>query len=250
MTSRKTADPADPWPAAPELPRPHLMDQRWEDAVFLHWRISVSAAAARMPPGVRADVVDDSAWAGLVGFRMHRIRLGAAVPLLWWGSFPEINVRLYSREPDGTRGVVFLSLDASRLAVVLGARAAGLPYVWSRCRAVVPDGADPDCGYDVERRRGRTTSSFAVRPDRTVRADDELSVELTARFGLHSRFADRTVHVPVSHEPWPLHPATVTHLEDGLLAAAGLHVDGPPESVLFSPGVRTRIGRPRTVRSP
>ena len=47
-----------------------------------------------------------------------------------------------------------------------------------------------------------------------------------------------------------LRPDTVTHLEDGLLAAAGLDVDGPPESVLFSPGVRTRIGRPRRVRSP
>ena len=250
MTSRTTADPAAPWPAAPGLPRPYLMDQRWEDAVFLHWRIPVSAAAARMPPGVRADVVDGSAWAGLVGFRMQRLRLGAAVPLPYWGSFPEINVRLYSREPDGTRAVVFLSLDAPRLAVVLGARAAGLPYVWSQCRAAAPDGADPSYGYDVVRRRGRTTSSFAVHPDRAARADDELSLELTARFGLHSRFAGRTVHVPVSHEPWPLHPAAVAHLEDGLLAAAGLDVDGPPESVLFSPGVRTRIGRPRTVHGP
>ncbi|MFI7742830.1 YqjF family protein [Kocuria rhizosphaericola] len=225
------------------------MDQRWEDAVFLHWRIPAAAAATRMPPGVRADVIDGSAWAGLVGFRMHRIRLGATVPLPWLGSFPEINVRLYSREQDGTRGVVFLSLDAPRLAVVLGARAAGIPYVWSRCRAVVEDEADPGFGYDVERRRGRTGTSFAVRPDRAAAADDELSLGLTARFGLHSRFAGRTVHVPVSHEPWPLHPAATTHLEDGLLAAAGLDVHGPPESVLFSPGVRTRIGRPRTVRS-
>lgn len=226
------------------------MDQRWEDAVFLHWRIPVAAAAARMPPGVRADVVDGSAWVGLVGFRMHRIRLGAAVPLPWLGSFPEINVRLYSREPDGTRGVVFLSLDAPRLAVVLGARAAGIPYVWSRCRAVVTDGAEPAHGYDVRRWRGGAGSSFAVRADRAATADDALSLELTARFGLHSRSGGRTVHVPIEHGPWPLHPATTTHLEDGLVAAAGLDVHGPPESVLFSPGLRTRIGRPRTVPSP
>lgn len=230
------------------------MDQLWEDAVFLHWRIPVPAAAALMPPGVRPDVVDGSAWVGLVGFRMHRIRLGAAVPLPWLGSFPEINVRLYSREADGTRAVVFLSLDAPRLAVVLGARAAGLPYVWSRCRAAAragpdPDGPDPGVGYDVRRRGGRTTSAFAVRPDRTVRADDELSVELTARFGLHGRFAGRTVHVPVLHEPWPLHPATATRVADGLVAAAGIDVAGPPASALYSPGVRTRIGRPRTVRA-
>lgn len=238
-----------PWPAAPELPRPVLMDQHWEDAVFLHWRIPPSAAAARLPPGVRPDVVDGSAWVGLVGFRMHRLRLGAAVPLPRLGTFPEINVRLYSREEDGTRGVVFLSLDAPWLAVVLGARAAGLPYVWSRCRAQVTDAPEPDYGYDVRRRRGGAESSFAVRPDRAALAEDDLSLELTARFGLHSRFAGRTVHVPVSHEPWRLHPATTTHLEDGLLSAAGLDVDGPPESALFSPGVRTRIGRPRTLRA-
>ena len=71
MTSRTTADPAAPWPAAPGLPRPHLMDQRWEDAVFLHWRIPVPAAAARMPPGVRADVVGIGEAARLRGLSLR-----------------------------------------------------------------------------------------------------------------------------------------------------------------------------------
>lgn len=228
------------------LPRPHLVDQCWADAVFLHWRIPVPLAQGHMPPGVRPDLVDGSAWAGLIGFRMRRTRLGTLVPLPWLGSFPEINVRLYSVGPDGTRGVVFLSLDAPRLAAVLGARAVGVPYVWSRCRS----GTDEGVGYLVERRRGGAGSRFAVRPDRTEQADDEVSLELTARFGLHHRFAGRTVYVPVSHRPWPLHPATPTHLEDGLLRAAGLEVHGPPDSVLFSPGVRARLGRPWTVPSP
>src|SRR6476660_5123227 len=66
---------------------------------------------------------------------------GPGVP--YFGSFNEINVRLYSREPDGNRGVVFLSLDASRLAVVLAARAAGIPYVWSRTRFLRADTVRP-----------------------------------------------------------------------------------------------------------
>ena len=84
-----------------------------------------------MPPGVVPDSFDGSAWVGLIGFRMLGAGLGRGPAVPYFGSFSEINVRLYSREPDGTRGVVFLSLDASRLAVVLAARAAGIPYVWS-----------------------------------------------------------------------------------------------------------------------
>ncbi len=108
------------------------MDQRWTDAVFLHWRIPAAAAAPFMPAGVVPDVFDGSAWVGLIGFRMQGAGLGSGPGIPYFGSFNEINVRLYSREPDGTRGVVFLSLDATRLAVVLAARAAGIPYVWSR----------------------------------------------------------------------------------------------------------------------
>ena len=122
----------DPWPSAPELPAPIIMDQRWTDAVFLHWRIPHAVAAPFMPPGVVPDDFDGSAWVGLIGFRMQGAGLGRGPGIPYFGSFNEINVRLYSREPDGTRGVVFLSLDATRLAVVLAARAAGIPYVWSR----------------------------------------------------------------------------------------------------------------------
>ena len=68
-----------------------------------------------------------------------------------------------------------------------------------------------------------------------------------ARFGMHTRFGRRTLYVPNTHEPWPLRLAELHDLDDGLVAAAGIGVDGPPESVLYSPGVRTRFGRPRVV---
>lgn len=64
---------------------------------------------------------------------------------------------------------------------------------------------------------------------------------------MHGRFRGHTIYIPNSHEPWPLHPAELTDLDDNLVAAAGIAVNGPPESVLFSPGVRTRFGLPRVV---
>ena len=61
----------------------------------------------------------------------HRARGGPAVP--WAGTFLETNVRLYSVDAAGRRGVVFLSLDADRAVAVAAARGGfGLPYRWSR----------------------------------------------------------------------------------------------------------------------
>ncbi|WP_411376404.1 DUF2071 domain-containing protein [Arthrobacter sp. MPF02] len=57
----------------------------------------------------------------------------------------------------------------------------------------------------------------------------------------------RTIYIPNSHEPWPLYTAELHGFEDGLVAAAGIGVNGPPESILFSPGVRARFGLPRVV---
>lgn len=243
----------DPWPNAPQLPAPIIMDQRWTDAVFMHWRIPEAVAAPFMPPGVVPDSFDGSAWVGLIGFRMQGAGLGRGPGIPYFGSFTEINVRLYSREPDGTRGVVFLSLDATRLAVVLAARAAGIPYVWSRSgfrdAGAVDGPARPSAGYWVRRFRGGARSDFAVSvaPEPDAEATDPLSVHLTARFGLHTRFRGRTLYVPNTHSAWPLYRAELTRCEDQLVAAAGISVGGPPESVLFSPGVRTQFGRPRAL---
>jgi uncharacterized protein YqjF (DUF2071 family) len=223
------------------------MRQEWTDAVFLHWRIPEAVAAAHLPAGVVPDLFDGSAWVGLIGFQLRRAGLGNGPPIPYFGDFNEINVRLYSREPDGTRGVVFLSLDASRLAPVLAARVAGIPYVWSRASFRAPAETDRITGYSVRRFRGGARSDFAVSPELDAEAADPLSVHLTARFGAHARFRGRTLYIPNTHGPWPLYRAQLVLVQDQLVRATGISVLGPPESVLFSPGVHTHFGRPRVL---
>ncbi|MFC9351767.1 YqjF family protein [Arthrobacter sp. NPDC057013] len=221
--------------------------QSWADVVFLHWRIPVAVALPYMPPGVEPDVYAGSTWVGLIGFRVPGTRLGR-LGLPYAGTFTEVNVRLYSRDAAGRHGVVFLSLDADRLAFVLAARAAGVPYVWSRCRPTTMPGTIPrGYGYEVERFRRQGTSSFGAYPAMDHPAVDGLSLWLTARFGLHARVGRRVLYLPIAHRPWPLYPAGPATLEDALVCAAGITVHGPPDSVLYSPGVRTQFGWPRQV---
>lgn len=230
---------------------PVMMNQSWRDLTFLHWAVDPEEVAHRMPPGVRPDTLDGVTYVGLIPFRMvgAGIARGRGVP--WLGSFLETNVRLYSVDDTGRRGIVFLSLDADRAAVVLGARAAfGLPYRWARMRYRVSDGVH---SYDARLRRpGRPTESHVVVRAGARRQRTELDDFLSARWGLHVRWWGRTWYVPNRHEAWPVHDAEVLALDDGLVASVGLLglTARPPDHVAFSPGVHTEFGFPGDAARP
>lgn len=215
---------------------------------FVHWRVPESRVAPLLPPGVVPDVMDGSSWVGLIAFRLGDARVGPLPASPVWGSFTEVNVRLYGVDENGRRGVVFRSLEASSLPAVLAARALfSLPYMWARA-AQRPR---PD-GWEYASRRISSSPStrgpgfqLGVSVDSTRTVDDELSLFLTARWGLFQSRFGRTQWLPNEHEPWTLHPAQITSLRDELCAAAGLPgvVDRAPDSVLFSPGVYSKFGR-------
>ncbi|HYO41240.1 MAG TPA: DUF2071 domain-containing protein [Nocardioidaceae bacterium] len=240
---------------APALSGPVMMTQDWRDLTFVHWAIEPQRVRAMMPPGVRPDVLDGTTYVGLVPFRMvdAGVARGPAVP--WAGTFLETNVRLYSVDDTGRRGIVFLSLDTDRAVVVAGARAAfGLPYRWSRMRhgrTGSPGGEVHDYQSRLRVLGHRPRSRVVVRVG-APRASTDLDTFLTARWGLHVRWLGRTRYVPNTHEPWPLRDAELVTLEDELLASVGLGelARRPPDHVAFSEGVHTEFGLPGDARRP
>ncbi|MFK4084586.1 YqjF family protein [Kribbella sp. NPDC020789] len=204
------------------------------------------------PPGIRPDVFEGRTYIGLVPFRMVATGLphGPAVP--YFGTFLETNIRLYSIDTAGRRGVVFLSLDANRLAVVSIARAVfALPYRWAHMththtRAIGAGSLGSHAYASTLRWPGVSASTeIAVDTGPVVRADP-LADFLTARWGLHTRRAGRTWYLPNYHPIWELHSATVTRLHmPGLFPSVGLpEPAGPPDHVLHSPGVPAEFGLP------
>ena len=226
-----------------------VFTQTWARLAFLHWAVEPDRVAAHLPPGVRADVIDGRTYVGLIPFWMEGVGILGSPGIPYFGSFCETNVRLYSVDTAGRRGVVFVSLDASRLAPVLVARAVGLPYLWSRMRYRRRGNL---LTYTCRRRwpgpRGARSRIEVVVGERID--GGRLEHFLTARWGLHA--VARGVGVlfwPTEHGRWPLRAATVRHLDDDLLAAAGFGdlAARPPDSVLFSPGVDVRFGPRRRV---
>jgi uncharacterized protein len=233
------------WPEAPALRRPRILQQGWRDLTFLHWAVDPSDVAHFFPPGVRPDTFEGRTYVGLVPFRMVDTGLphGPAVPYL--GTFLEANIRLYSVDTSGRRGVVFLSLDADRLAVVTAARTVfGLPYRWARMTHVA-DGNHHTYTSTLRWPGARASVAIGVRTGQLVELGP-LEHFLTARWGLHISRAGRTWYLPNQHPAWTLHTAELVSFEDeGLLASVGLgHLTNPPDHVAYSPGVPAEFALP------
>lgn len=240
--------------SAPPLRGGALHEQDWQSLTFLHWRVDPALVAPHLPPGTKPDLFDGSAWVGLIPFRLANatapgFRALGPIPIV--GTFPEINVRLYSVDAGGRRGVVFSSLESSRLAAVSAAHVLfGLPYRWARMS--ISTSADGTISYRSER-LGQNGfgggpgphSRIDARPTGVDRSTDDLAVFLTARWGLHVARGGRTRYIPNEHAPWVIETAELHFLDDELLAAAGFPelAHRPPDSVLFSPGVHTAFGR-------
>ena len=236
---------------APDLTGSVMMNQSWRDLAFLHWAVAPDEVAHRMPPGVRPDTLDGVTYVGLIPFRMVGAGIAGGPGVPWFGTFLETNVRLYSIDDTGRRGIVFLSLDADRAAVVLGARAAfGLPYRWAQMSYRASGDVH---SYDTHLRRPwRRAGSHVVIRAGDRRESTPLDEFVSARWGLHVRWWGKTLYVPNHHEAWPVHDAEVLELDDGLMESVGLPdlAARPPDHVAFSPGVRTEFGFPGDATRP
>jgi uncharacterized protein YqjF (DUF2071 family) len=234
-------------PEAPILRWPRILRQNWMSLSFLHWAVEPDSIAHLYPPGTEPDTFESSSFVGMVPFEMSL-----------FGGFLETNIRLYSVDQMGRRGVVFLSLDTTRLTMVAAGRwIVGVPYRWAR---MTYRQEGDRRAYTSTLRWPRFNASSLVE----VRVSDALTCGplehfLTARWGAHFFRAGRTWYLPNEHAIWALRRAELIDFsEDGLFASVGLGDLGkrPPDHVAFSDGVAARFGlpvrstTPRAVRPP
>lgn len=230
---------------APPLAGRVLFEHDWRDLAFLHWRMPPEVVAPLLPRGTRPDTFEGDTFVGLVPFELRGANFFGSPAVPYFGDFLETNVRLYSVDEQGRHGIVFCSLESSRLAIAVVARTmVGLPYTWSRQTASVLGSRR---SWTTKRRwpdRG-LRSEISVEVGSAINDLDDLGVFLTARWGLHTERFGRTVWMPNFHHPWEMQHARVTVIRDQLVRAAGLPVSGLPDvPTMFSAGVRTSFGEP------
>jgi uncharacterized protein len=222
------------------------MLQRWQFLTFLHWRYEPGVIRELLPKEVVLDTFDGGAWIGLTPFLLTNLRPPLLPALPWISHFPETNVRTYVRGPDGEGGVWFFTLEAARLAAVLGARSLfHLPYRWADMNV---NPRRERIEYRSERKRpfGQARTEIAVEPGVPTPAGD-FDNFLTARYRLYTLVGRRLAFAQIEHAPWPLHTAKLLQLEQDLIERSGVP---PPlgEPILhYSPTIDVRIERLRLI---
>ena len=218
--------------------------QGWRHVAFLHWRYEPHVVQALLPPDVTVDLVDGAAWVGLTPFLVEDFRLPGVPAIPGMSSFPETNLRTYVRGPNGGEGLWFLSLDVESLATLgAGRLGLGIPYLAARMKVEVGDTivyesrrlSDEDVHHRISLRPGEPLG------DRLSERD----ALLIGRWRAYSRAAGRLVHIPVQHEPWPVHEAALLELDQTITDAAGLPPPSGQPVVHYAPRVDARFGPPR-----
>jgi uncharacterized protein YqjF (DUF2071 family) len=219
------------------------MRQTWRDLTFLHWPYDQALVRPLVPRQLELDLHEGAAWIGLVPFLITGLTLPQAPSLPWLSRFPETNVRTYVVDDTGRRGVWFFSLDAARLAAVLGARAAyALPYFWARMGI----GSGPHTVRYTSRRIAGppAAADIEIRPGEPIAAPTAFEIFLTARFRLFARRSHRILRTDIEHPPWPLQRAEAVSVRETLVRAAGLPDPSGPPLAHFSRRIDVRIAAP------
>jgi uncharacterized protein YqjF (DUF2071 family) len=109
-------------PEAPILPWPRVLRQSWLNLSFLHWAVEPASIVPPVSTGTEPDTFEGRSYVGVVPFQMSL-----------FGTFLETNVRLYSVDRTGRRGVV---LPQPRHQPAGHGRRGrwifGVPYRWAR----------------------------------------------------------------------------------------------------------------------
>lgn len=189
---------------------PWVMQQVWNDLLFMHWPIAPEVMRRLLPDALPLDTFDGQAWIGVVPFWMSGVRPRLVPPLPGLSRFPELNVRTYVTIDDKP-GVYFFSLDAGNRFAVAAARAYGLAYFHARMAVEEKNGWIEYASQRVQRGAPRASLRMRYRPVGPVLGDVQrgtLAWWLTERYCLYLVGRDgRPGRLEIDHVRWRLQPA-------------------------------------------
>jgi uncharacterized protein YqjF (DUF2071 family) len=228
------------------------MRQNWHNLLFVHWEVPAEPIRRLLPPGLELDLYEGRAYVGLVPFTMTGVRpVGLpAVPGL--SRFHETNVRTYVHVGGRDPGVWFFSLDAANPVAVVAARAwYHLAYHYARMsveeRAPGQGTTPEEFSYASERRWPGPRPAHALvrggpRGEPAPAAAGSLEHFLVERYLLYAHVERRGLYRgQVHHSSYPLQGATLSALDESLLAAAGIERPDRAPIAHFARGVSVEV---------
>jgi uncharacterized protein YqjF (DUF2071 family) len=199
-----------------------IMQQTWENLLFLHWPIDPALLRPLIPQPLQIDTFEDQAWIGVTPFALTNLHLTNLPPVPGLSAFNELNFRTYVHHNE-LPGVWFFSLDASKLIPALAARLFFmLPYFKAEIAFGQRDGkyqfalqraGPPAAGFDASWRVGLRLRDPDV---------DSLAFFLVERYCYFAVAREGVYTTRIYHHPWILEEAFIESYASKMLCPIGL----------------------------
>lgn len=212
---------------------PHIIQQRWESLLFLHWPCDPPLLAKTLPEGLTLDTFEGKAYFGIIPLFVRSIRPAYAPPVPLLSNFPEINVRTYVHDQSGIPGIWFYALECPQPFAVWMARLLfGLPYRHAAMSAARGDWVS----FSSRRSGAKESARYSYRRSGDGKTAEPASLEffLLERYYLYTERRGKLFRVQVIHQPYLYQAAEVADwslVPARLCGLAG--PDGPPEHSCF-----------------
>jgi len=218
-----------------------VMRQRWENLLFLHWRVDPAVIQRTLPSGLHVDTFEESAWIGIVPFAMRDVRPAGLPAIGLISNFLELNVRTYVHDERGVPGVWFYSLDCNQpLAVLTAQMLFRLPYRHAAMRAELAK----TIAYKSTRRGTDETARYVWQPHGEGRtaAIGSLEFFLLERYHLYAARGKNLYRGTVSHPPYEFREVTLREFSTIPATLEGFpDLEPQPRHVCHADGVEVRI---------
>ena len=201
-----------------------IMRQTWGKLLFMHWRLPAERLRAVVPRELELDAYEGETWIAVTPFTIWNMRASFLPPVPGLSEMHELNVRTYVHY-KGTPGVLFLSLDASSLLAVLGARTFFLVPYFTADMSLEQEG-DKITFHSRRTHAGAPAAIFDAgwKTGKPLAASEPGSLPffLTERYCFYTVHDGAVYRCRIHHAPWPLRTATAASYHSTMIESHDL----------------------------
>jgi uncharacterized protein len=229
------------------LPKgPWVMQQSWQNLVFLHYKVSFDELRRHVPSELELDHFNNDYWVSISPLEMKNIRFRSFPAIPTAHNFLELNFRTYVKH-QGRAGIYFFSLDTSSSLAALGARLSFLPYYRATMKFKKKDSY---FFYSSERLFTAENGNFQLdfKPTMNKKLVENISLDqwLVERYCLFQKTPwNKILRIDIHHLPWELQDVEVYIGVNTLGASKGIHIPEQQPKVHYSQQLDVLVWPPK-----
>ncbi len=183
-----------------------FLKANWENLVMANYEVDPTALAPYLPNGVELDFFKDKTYVSLVGFMFKKTSL-FGIPIPFFGSFEEINLRFYVKRIDGNkvkRGVVFINETVPfKVVALLANKLYKEHYISIPTKNKLVFGAEKEINYEWEmQNRWNSISVCAGTMKEKIERDSIEAFIFERYFGYTKLDGNKTQEYQIHHPKW------------------------------------------------